>query len=108
MNEREQAILIANKILDRPSADPDDDYAVLSRQFLRTLELACWQPLDTLPSRAAMGCDVMKIVVGTKGSAWTTFSYDGNRDDIPGPWTHWHPMLVVDGNIYDPRADNDD
>lgn len=38
MNEREQAIVLANKILDRPRYDPDDDLAVLSRQFLRALE----------------------------------------------------------------------
>lgn len=38
VSEREQAIVLANKILDRPSHDPDDDLAVLSRQFLRALE----------------------------------------------------------------------
>jgi len=38
-NEKEFAIRLANKILDRPSGDPDDDLATLSRQFLRALEL---------------------------------------------------------------------
>ena len=38
MTEFEETILLANKILDRPSADPDDDLAMLSRQFLRALE----------------------------------------------------------------------
>ena len=38
MTEKEQAILLANKVLDRPYADPDDDLALLSRQFLRSLE----------------------------------------------------------------------
>lgn len=38
MNERYQAIELANKILDRPSADPDDDLAVLARQLVRTSE----------------------------------------------------------------------
>jgi hypothetical protein len=36
--EKELAIKLANKMLDRINADPDDDLAVLSRQFLRALE----------------------------------------------------------------------
>jgi hypothetical protein len=35
MSERELAIKLANLILDRPSGDPDDDLAILSRQLLR-------------------------------------------------------------------------
>lgn len=35
MTEREQAIGLATRVLDRPSADPDDDLAVLARQLLR-------------------------------------------------------------------------
>lgn len=38
MTEREQAILIANKLLDRNFADPDDDENILARQFLRAIE----------------------------------------------------------------------
>ena len=38
-SERDDAIQLANKILDRPSADPDDKLALLSRQFLRALEV---------------------------------------------------------------------
>lgn len=38
MNEYEQAKLFADKILDRINADPDDDQAVVARQFLRTSE----------------------------------------------------------------------
>ena len=33
--ERESAIILAHYILDRANADPDDDYAILARQFLR-------------------------------------------------------------------------
>jgi hypothetical protein len=36
--ERDEAIVLANAILDRPNADPDDDLAVLARQLLRALE----------------------------------------------------------------------
>lgn len=35
--ELARAIVLANRILDRPSGDPDDDLAVLSRQLLRVL-----------------------------------------------------------------------
>lgn len=35
VSERSDAIKLANIILDRPNADPDDDLAILSRQFLR-------------------------------------------------------------------------
>jgi hypothetical protein len=36
--EKEQAITLANRVLDRTGADPDDDLAVLARQLLRALE----------------------------------------------------------------------
>ncbi len=38
MTELEEAIIIANKVLDRNFADPDDDLAILARQFLRSRE----------------------------------------------------------------------
>ena len=38
MSERAQAIALANRILDRPSGDPDDDLGVLARQLLRATE----------------------------------------------------------------------
>lgn len=36
--EYDDTVRLANKILDRPNADPDDDLAMLSRQFLRQVE----------------------------------------------------------------------
>ncbi len=36
--EREYALKLADKILERPNADPDDDLAVLSRQLMRAQE----------------------------------------------------------------------
>lgn len=36
--EHDQAIILANKILNRTNGDPDDDLAVLSRQLLRAHE----------------------------------------------------------------------
>lgn len=38
MSELDEAVDLANKVLDRPNADPDDDLAILARQFLRALE----------------------------------------------------------------------
>jgi len=36
--ERLKAIILANRLLEQPSRDPDDDLSVLSRQFLRERE----------------------------------------------------------------------
>ena len=47
-NQKEEkfaAIVLANKILDRVNADPDDDLAILARQFLRAIE---WNEVDCL------------------------------------------------------------
>lgn len=38
MSEHDDAKKLANAILDRPYADPDDDIAVLARNFLRAEE----------------------------------------------------------------------
>jgi hypothetical protein len=38
VSELDEAIHIAERILERPWADPDDDLAILSRQLLRALE----------------------------------------------------------------------
>jgi hypothetical protein len=37
-DEHAEAIKLAKRILERVNADPDDDLAVLSRQFLRSEE----------------------------------------------------------------------
>ena len=37
-SERREAIALANRVLERPNADPDDDMAILARQFLRSEE----------------------------------------------------------------------
>lgn len=39
--EKEIAVLFANKLLEQPYADPDDDVHILARQFLRGLETFC-------------------------------------------------------------------
>lgn len=37
-DELTEALALANRILDRPSGDPDDDLAMLSRQLIRQTE----------------------------------------------------------------------
>lgn len=38
LSEKDRAIKLANTVLERPNADPDDDLVILSRQLLRALE----------------------------------------------------------------------
>lgn len=38
MSEFDTALQVANSVLDRPYADPDDDLAILARQLLRARE----------------------------------------------------------------------
>lgn len=38
MSEREEALALANRLLDVPNADPDDDLRVLSRALVRSEE----------------------------------------------------------------------
>ena len=40
LTEKEEAVQIASKLLDRPYLDPDSDEAIVARQFLRTAEQA--------------------------------------------------------------------
>jgi len=40
MAEFDEAVALANRVLGRPGGDPDDDLAVLARQFLRAVERA--------------------------------------------------------------------
>ncbi len=37
--EKQQAIALANRLLNEPNADPDDELRLLSRQFLRAREI---------------------------------------------------------------------
>ncbi len=38
MTEYEETVALANRLLDEPNEDPDDDLRTLSRQFLRQVE----------------------------------------------------------------------
>ena len=54
MSETDDAVKLANRILDRPYADPDDDLATLSRQFLRTREIAIAERAQNATLREAL------------------------------------------------------
>ena len=49
-DERREALVLADAILDRPNADPDDDLAVLARHLLRAQE-----SIDALSAKLAAG-----------------------------------------------------
>jgi hypothetical protein len=38
MDEKQEAIALANRVLDKPYIDPDGDICLLARQFLRAIE----------------------------------------------------------------------
>ena len=42
MTELEETVVLANRVLERPYADPDDDLAMLARQFIRLREAVAW------------------------------------------------------------------
>lgn len=75
-DEREDAIKLANVILDRPYGDPDDDLAMLSRQFLRAHEDT--QLLDWLEDYLKGGC--LDACFEMEGGVSVTFSEMGDRE----------------------------
>ena len=104
MTEYEETIKLANRILERPNADPDDDLAMLSRQFLRQVEAAerCkkalagmfrWQAEcvnELLPHplradvRSILGEDVIEGILADKRPPYDPYGdlIHANRDQI--------------------------
>lgn len=76
MAERDDAIKLANRVLDRISADPDDDLAVLARQFLRSYEDT--QLLDWLDDFLKGGC--FESCFEIDGGIHATFSPLGEQE----------------------------
>lgn len=62
MSELDDAIKLANRILDRPNGDPDDDLAVLARQLLRSRER-----VSALSQWCSFSASVIK-----SGEPWTS------------------------------------
>jgi hypothetical protein len=62
VTEKEHAVILANKVLDRVNADPDDDLAVLARQLLRTRE-ALESRFDQKPSSHPALCYELSLLI---------------------------------------------
>ena len=60
MSERTDAIRLANKLLDVPNADPDDDLRLLARQLLRHVEA-----VEKLKADLTAQLDPMRDVITT-------------------------------------------
>ena len=50
MAEFEEAFDLANRLLDEPNTDPDDDLRMLARQFLRGCEVVTWYAKQYVPA----------------------------------------------------------
>ena len=75
-SEGTETRVLANRILDRPSGDPDDDLAMLSRQLLRADEMtlaAC----DLLTNLA----QIIDVVKGEWAESWSAWDQE-QRDAI--------------------------
>lgn len=90
MEEHEEALLLAGKILDRPHADPDDDLAILARQLLRTREQlnAIWH---------AYGCAHNDCASCTADY----FIIEGLRKKLGPPTSYQSPSLKIDTSYGD-------
>lgn len=56
-DERADAIALADKLLDEPMADPDDDLRTLSRQLLRSEERVARLRAALINARTALGLE---------------------------------------------------
>lgn len=68
--ERDFAIKLADKVLDTPGRDPDDDLAVLARQFLRAIEWLTEARAANEHDRAAVADALGKIKSAIGSRAW--------------------------------------
>jgi hypothetical protein len=57
LTERQAAILLANRLLDEPNADPDDDLRILAQQFMRANDRVSY-----LESRIAKAEDIVNAL----------------------------------------------
>jgi hypothetical protein len=73
LNEREDAIRLADKVLDRINGDPDDDLALLARQFLRANEIR-EQRLPTTYALALLAEEAAEVT--QQAMKWLRFGPD--------------------------------
>lgn len=58
MSEKDDAVKLANRVLDKPYIDPDGDICLLSRQFLRAIEPDATVPKVTMQQMLNAGFNV--------------------------------------------------
>jgi hypothetical protein len=111
-NEIDSAIVLANRVLDGVGVDPDSDLAMLARQFLRALERSSWLPIETLPTREGMDCDILRIrVIGRVSPTPMDYMYDGGPSKMKEygftHWAHYLPPPTLGGRVFDPRQSDE-
>ncbi len=74
MSERREAISLAQRVLDRPNADPDDDLAILARQFLRYGEV-----IDNLKADLSAMYDPTREMIEANRDAILRITEEGLR-----------------------------
>lgn len=92
IEERERAKILAAYILDRSNADPDDDYSVLARQFLRECERRQAEHDAALDQLKSKKIEIL-IVKGVEGPSMYINNYRvcGNKPWGGGEaWHKWH------------------
>lgn len=81
MTEAENALFIAERVLDRPYADPDDDLAILARQTKRAAELRAENArlaAEVADLRRIL-CETSPILIGLQGLVKTV---EAERDSL--------------------------
>jgi len=80
MTETAEARVLANRVLDRVNADPDDDLAILARQLLREDERT--ERMASLLCNLAQILDVVKQEWAKSWSAWDQEQRDGITSEL--------------------------
>ena len=84
MDEYKATRVLANKILDRPSGDPDDELAMLSRQLLRADERG-----DKCADLLTNIAQILDVVKGEWAESWSAWDQE-QRDAITRYLTWWY------------------
>lgn len=85
--ERIKAIAAANRLLDCPFADPDDDERIVARQFLREIERATYRELTPAHEPCALSPEAQLVLVNAAQLI------DGIKNTAPQDWTEWDQQV---------------
>ena len=89
MTERDNALKMANAVLDRPYADPDDDLAIIARQFIRCNEscVRTWSALEKSVALQSHYAELLNMSDGGKRmkftDAWAWFDRLSSLGELP-------------------------